>query len=417
MQRRAIKKEPKVVWLTWISGGFSIFLLFILIAKSPTQLRYDERYHLDLAKSMETKGLRGGLTDLQNQSAAGPLYPVIHNTLKKITNLQSPKVRWVNAFLLLTVIVLMSLIQPPKGLNLPLQTCAALSLMGVPFLWPTAGMALTEVPALACFCAFLLCMQKVFHSNSPNLHTPQSTIPAIFAGVFLGLAILGRQTYLITLPVLLLFFLISPMKARLLGIVLFVALLTSSWLFYTWGGLVPPSQAKVNQGLRLENGLFSLAYAAAATAFISPRFFLPIRKSQFFPTILLGTVLAAVLRDYGEPPGKSFLIKNLGPDLGMAIGFIAFACMSTLGIIWLFKICVEIWNKRHDLFEALCGLLLLALAIAPLAISHLFSSRYIVGLLGVLVIFLQPMATKYLAARIVLGSLIGAAILWSYYFP
>lgn len=410
------KKSPTGLVLTFVSGGFSFLLLFYMIAKSPPQLRYDEAYHLNLAKIIETKGLREGLVDPDNQSAAGPLYAVIHNMFRKITNHQAPNIRWVNGILLLAAIVLIAFIQPQQVLNTPVLACVALSLLSVPFLWPSAGMALTEVPALTCFCAFLFSLQKLFACSSPVFRIPGSVIFAVSAGIFLGLAILGRQTYLVVLPPLFLLFLTGPVRPRFVAIMTILPLLVSGWVFYIWGGFVPPSQAKVNEGLKWEHGLFSLAYVAAATAFFSPQWLLPKKKAFVFPVAVLGAFLAALSRDYSEPPGKSLLIRFLGHDAGMAVGFLVFACLGALGLNWLFNTCMELWERREDSFHLLCGLILLALVIAPVKISHLFSSRYVVGLLGVLLVVLQPIPSKFLAARILMGSLIGAAILYSYYY-
>ena len=79
--------------------------------------------------------------------------------------------------------------------------------------------------------------------------------------------------------------------------------------------------------------------------------------------------------------------------------------------------CIQLWQRKKDAYQVFCGSALLALVVAPIKISHLFSSRYVVGLLGVLLIVVQPTPSRFLAARILLGSLIGAAILFFYYYP
>ena len=50
-------------------------------------------------------------------------------------------------------------------------------------------------------------------------------------------------------------------------------------------------------------------------------------------------------------------------------------------------------------------------------VSHQFSSRYVVGLLGVLILVVGvPQTSAYLLAlRVALGSLAGAACLWTYF--
>jgi len=417
MVKKLIKEIPSGILLTWISGVLSILLLFVMIAKSPSQLRYDEPYHLDLAKSIESNGLRDGLLDPRNQSAAGPLYAGIHYVLKHITNQRAPDIRWVNAFLLVTAIVFLAFTKSQAGSETSTISCPALAVMGVPFLWPSAGMALTEVPALTFFCAFLFIIRKLFSTKSSGSRFAETLSFAIAAGILLGLAILGRQTYLVVIPVLFLLFLAGPVRPWLVGIIVAFTFLVSAWIFWIWGGLVPPSQAKVNEGLHWEHGLFSLAYVATGTAVLSPRWLLPKNRRLLFPIGLLGACLAALSREYGEPPAKSLLIHFFGPDAGLAVGFLVFACMGAFGLYWLINTCMQLWQRREDSFQVFCGLILLALVLAPVKISHLFSSRYVVGLLGVLLIVLQPSPSKFLAARILVGSLVGAVTLYLYYYP
>ena len=328
-----IKENSSGLFLTWATGISALFLLFLMIAKSPPHLRYDEPYHLDLAKSIEKKGLRDGLLDPYNQSAAGPLYAAIHHALKLITNQEAPRIRWVNGFLLVTAIGLLAFIRPQEGPRAATISCAALGVMGIPFLWPAAGMALTEIPAFVGFCGFLLCIRQLFSSSSPYPRFTESVFFAVCAGIFLGLAILGRQTYLVVIPSLFLLFLIGPVRPWLVAVIGVFTFLVSAWVFWIWGGVVSPSQAKVNQGFQWEHGLFSLAYVATATAIFCPQWLIPKKRLLFFPAGVLGACLAALSRDYGEPPGKSLLIRIIGFDVGLADGFWSSPAWGLLGLI------------------------------------------------------------------------------------
>lgn len=204
-----------------------------MIAKSPHQLRYDEAYHINLVKSIETNGLYNGLLDTNNQSAAGPLYAGIQLALKNVTQEKPPGIRWVNGVLLATAIGMLALIKPQAKSQTAAISCAALAVVGVPFLWPSAGMALTEIPAFTFFCAFLFCFRQIFSSSSPRFTL--STIFAASAGAFLGLAILGRQTYLTVIPVLSFLFFLRSVRPWLIVVTIVSALLVSTWLFWIWG--------------------------------------------------------------------------------------------------------------------------------------------------------------------------------------
>lgn len=238
---------------------------------------------------------------------------------------------------------------------------------------------------------------------------------AILAGICLGVAILGRQTYLISLPAFLFLFFLGPVKPRLLTLSLLSTGVVSGWLFYIWGGLVPPSQAKVNSGLQPEHLLYSMAYVASATAFISPRWLCPKDWKTAVIAAASGTILAVGIRDHGDPPAKSLFLKLFGGEAAYTCGVVIFALMGSLGALWILNTCRVLWSRREDSFQIFAGVLLLSLVIAPVKVSHLFSSRYCVGLLSVLILFLQPKATIFLAGRILLGSLIGSLILLSYY--
>ena len=113
---------------------------------------------------------------------------------------------------------------------------------------------------------------------------------------------------------------------------------------------------------------------------------------------------------------------QLGGDSPASIrtrgGFIQFdsdVFMGALGTLWILNTCTFLWLGRDDTFQIFAGVLLLSLVIAPVKVSHLFSSRYVVGLLGVLILVLPPQQSPFLAVRILIGSALGAAILWSYY--
>jgi hypothetical protein len=386
-----------------------------LIATSPKHLVYDEPYHIGLAENIFHQGLGQALVDPKNQSAAGPLFAVFHLAFAPITHLAAPAIRWINFLLLLVVVALTGLTRTrTMNVSKPIDS-GAIALLGVPFLWPATGMALTEIPALVFFCGFVLCIQRLCFKCQEQGPPGEPAVWAISAGICLGLAILGRQTYLIALPAFLVLFFMGPVKPRLLALSLLSTGVVSGWLFFIWGGLVPPSQAKVNSGLQPEHLLYSVAYVASATTFISPRWLCPKDWKSALIAAITGTFVAVSIRDHGDPPAKSLLLKVLGGEAGYAIGVVIFALMGALGTLWILNTCTFLWLRRDDPFQIFAGVLLLSLVIAPVKVSHLFSSRYVVGLLGVLILVLSPQQSPFLAVRILIGSALGAAILWSYY--
>ena len=150
---------------TWAAGLLAGGLLLSLIATSPNHLVYDESYHIGLAENIFHQGLGQALVDPRNQSAAGPLFAAFHLVFAPITYLAAPGIRWIN-FILLSVVVALTALTRTRIMNdrEPIGS-GAIALLGVPFLWPATGMALTEIPALVFFCGFVLCIQ---HLCSPS---------------------------------------------------------------------------------------------------------------------------------------------------------------------------------------------------------------------------------------------------------
>ena len=390
-------------------------MLLFLIVGSPKHLVYDETYHIALAENISRQGLSQALLDSKNQSAVGPLFAAFQIALAPITKMEAPAIRWINFLILLVVVALTALTKTQIIKNDKAIGSGALALLGVPFLWPAAGMALTEIPALVFFTGSVFCIQQLCSTKQEGKSTKQLTVWAISAGICFGLAILGRQSYLIALPAFLVLFFLGPVKQRVLALCLLSTGVVSGWLFFLWGGLVPPSAAKINSELQPEHLLYSLAYVAAATAFISPRWICPKDWKSALIAAVIGTIVAVFFRDHGDPPAKSLLLKVLGESATFTYGVAIFAFMGSLGILWVWNTCKSLWSRRSDPFQIFAGILLLSLVVAPVKISHLFSSRYIVGLLGILIVVLQPCCSPFLAYRIFVGSLVGAAILTTYY--
>ena len=171
----------------------SFFGLFFSILTSPAHLIYDEPYHLGLSKLILTEGLVAAMNSPENESAAGVVYPAIHIAVQPFTQLTAPSVRFVN--LILTLLLACVLTLQINRLHSE-ATFAPLLLLGIPFLWPTIGIALTEIPGLLFYSIHCGSMVALLRNPSP----PASSIPHLaIAGISLGIAILTRQTYLVAL--------------------------------------------------------------------------------------------------------------------------------------------------------------------------------------------------------------------------
>src|SRR5205823_13144281 len=89
-----------------------------------------------------------------------------------------------------------------------------------------------------------------------------------------------------------------------------------------------------------------------------------------------------------------------------------------LATIWLLQFCCQVWGDRSQREWLFIYGTFAAVAFTPVKISHQFSSRYVVTGITLLVLLLakdQPLKGWGYALRFVVGAIIGAAILETYY--
>jgi hypothetical protein len=252
---------------------------------------------------------------------------------------------------------------------------------------------------------------------TPNATSGRAVLRAVLAGICLGAAILGRQPYLAVIPVLLAMIGWVPGKWLPLSLCALVASLSSGWLFVWWGGLSPPCYQQIaHSGISLPNGILALSYAGAATLFLNPGWMKPGGKWESVLGAVLGVLAASVARDYSMPPAKSVLLRLFGEGPGLFAGFLLGVAIAMLGVVWLWHLLIKIWGARANPAALFPLLTLAALVATPVKMTAQFSSRYVVGLLGVLLLVVTPLpVTRWWWGRMLSGGLVGAAMLWTYY--
>ena len=104
-------------------------------------------------------------------------------------------------------------------------------------------------------------------------------------------------------------------------------------------------------------------------------------------------------------------------QLGLWIGFVVGCALAAIGAVWAWTTFKTFWRERRDPGQVFLLMSLGALVLAPMKITAQFSSRYIVGSLGLLLLLVDapPQSSPYWAARMVFGSFLGMAILWTYF--
>jgi hypothetical protein len=272
------------------------------------------------------------------------------------------------------------------------------------------------LPALLFFTCFVLLFLTISHFNFA-LNAKVFGL-AFAAGSCLGVAILGRQNYLVVVPVLFVMMLWLREKWPVALLCSVPALAISAWLFALWHGLAPPQYYRLAESpVSFSYLLLSLSYVSVATLFLNPLWLFRQREKAWIVCAFCGVALAYVARTYEEPPAKSLLVRLFGMQMGLWIGFVLGCALAALGVIWVWTALKTFWRKRCDPAEAFLWLSLGALVLAPIKMTAQFSSRYVVGSLGVLLMLIESprQPGRYWAARVLLGSFAGIALLWTYF--
>ena len=400
------KQRPVVILQVLLA-----IVLIGMVTVSPHRLLYDEPLHLEAAKA-----LSGGMTIHQMlltpfSSAPGPLYPVLHSALSPLTHLNAPWVRYVNLVLLFCVIACVAF--SFKCIHADDSWLAAGMILAIPMTWVTAGMALTEIPAL--LMASLALLVAVWATRGSQASW-KSYAGFMASGLFAGLSIVGRQTYL---PIVLAFAAIAVVapRWRLQSILAFaIAGAVPIPVFITWHGLTPPAQRQVGGSIVLEHGLLAFAYLAIVVAILAPQYYatkwrlsllvfalgflvnLVLIRFQWTVAVGIADRLPGVLRQWYSIACGSLLIALL-------VGFLS----STV---------TNVWKRRSDHLFLLMTLEATLLTATAFGITHLFSSRYVMAsfpfVFGMTQPFFKPSRwTIVLGAS---GAALGCASLSTYYW-
>ena len=402
------------------AGSVAIAILCLFIVFSPRHMVYDELAHISNVSEVHRIGWIATLTSASNISAAGPLFTAIHLICEPWTKLSAPAIRLPNFILFIGLVLVLA--RTAQLLQLRDPALAALSIIAVPFLWPAAGMALTEIPALFCYAASVLVCVGV--EQAGNRVSVARICLALMGGILLGLACLGRQTYLATLLALP-FLCRRELKTWLSpALIAFSALSVCGWLFWVWGGLIPPSLKANDAGLHYSHGVLSFSYLALATLFLAPKWLLFEKGLSRKELVLIYAVgLGAAILTLAYPiaviaPARSLMERILTPSLFAWYPRVISALLAGLAAIWLMKFARELWLYRDQRVWLFIHLSLLVLALTPIKISHQFSSRYVVTDIALLVLLVwkrhDPISWVY-GARVAFGTFIGAMILRTYF--
>lgn len=398
----------RIAWAVVATAGAA---LIVLVALSPRYPVYDEKWFLDTLDLVRQQGLsRGFLREFPG--AAGPTFTLVFATVDSVAPLGFPWLRFINVGLLLASIVLIwRILEATPG-----PALLAASLIVLPTVGVSAGMALTEMPAafFAVGAVFMMTLAK-----DPDARPVSTWLAVLACGLSTAAAVLGRQNYLVMLPCLVLAFDWPPRQRDILhtAIIVAVVLTIAGPVFILWGGLVPPRSATSGEGFSLANGIKSAGYAGLIVFLFAPEIFSVLwrRKLLLAVAFVLSIPVALML---GTAVPMVSLTRTLPAQATSAIasGFsfaLAFAAICFAGCF-----AFHIWQHRANWLTRFAGSTALLGILSNAKITHQFSSRYVFVFLPFIVLAAAPAVRMswHLPLRLAIGAGISLTALASYYF-
>ncbi len=369
-----LKKQVLIL----LFGLITLIAIIIIFNKPPL---YDEPYYLQNIPLLHKYGI-SKVYLLHHLGSAGPLYPVLHYLLEPVTGLQMPYVRLVNIGLLLGVIYFLAVTL--KLLNF--FGSYALSVLAIPMTYTISGLALTEMPAMFFFSAGTYLIIKATSNYALNW---RAIIHLSAGGLFISLAILGRQPYLLTLVALPILFWNKENYIRnglLLLLTLVFCLALPVYVFYLWKGLVAPMDSNVyedlaRQGIALkpEFSFLCIAYFSIVFIIIAPGLFILPNKRQTLLLLLIYMLLAAVNYQFSIIkflPVTSVIIKIIPGQYLQIASVLCGAGMALIAIYFLASLLWQLHKKAYPKELVFYSFASLLIAISCMKITWGFSSRY-----------------------------------------
>ena len=393
-----------------VIAALAFIALIALVAGSPPRYLYDERYYIQgawlLAKG---SSFRDFLLAPLN-TPAGPLYPTIQWLFSPFTGLQPRAARIPNILLLAASSGAITYTMARWRLT---DTWArAAMILALPIIWVSAGMAFTEMPALA-FASFSLAA-SAWAMSGPVAARMRTWLGFAIAGICFGAAILGRQPYL---PAAAGFVLIAMFEARFRWPALLAAVLSCAVplpVFLLWGGLVAPQVAWVG-GIDLSHGALAFAYLSALVLILAPGYFM----TKWKWSLVAGLVVGLTILPFGGLPAT--IAEGVAVHLPRLLARLFQLGISALlvggGASMIVASAVNIWARRDDRIFILMVLLTLGLTSTAASITHQFSSRYVMAAFPFALFAVQPYFTpsRCAAARLAAGALCGYLSLAHYF--
>lgn len=384
-------------------AGFAVLSLCVFL--HPRAPFYDERPYLELAQSLQKAPSFLHWLRVDYLWPAGPLHPLMHFLLSGGgAGWPAPWLRLPNlALLLLIAWALHRLCR--ESTAYPARTLTLL--LTIPMMWTVSGLALTEVPAMAALCGALLWADRC-------RRVPDGVQGWLWVGLCLSIALSGRQTYLLVVPVVFLLAASRRVPAWPQWLAFCAGLAPFAALVAIWGGLTS-RVAVMEPGLRLDHGAYALGYAGAVACWIAPRLWLAHWRWALAVGLAAGLLNSGTgVLHFSTLSSAQVLLGGGEWSLWLERG-VTFAAVASgasfLAVVWRQGLAAPLSDFT------LGAAALLGLCAASAFIPHQFSSRYIAMGAPFFLLMLHSQSDRgaWALLRSLAGMAAGFASLYSYF--
>ena len=345
----------------------------------------------------------------------GPTYAFLHALFAPITHLIPTRMRMVNVAMF--GILLYSLTTFFRQTHLPHHKENAFSILSAPITFMVACLAITEIPALT----FLLLGYQMLLLALKNEHFGQKYALAILSGLLVSLAIMGRQTYLVSLLTLPILYFPEKKKTDIVAIALCLifSLLFPLKVFSVWQNLVPYQCLAANQEYVFAHGILGLGYSAIFVLGWNVDFFAkisPKHSAHFLVGIIFIFVTNHFLGLVEFLPAKILTERFFSPTLQPTIAKMFGSLCISISLYFLYSLAIKTFEKKKNVYYLFALANYLVILATFFKISHMFGARYVFQafpFLMYLVLQDKKFHAKNLTLKIIF-LLLGLLFLWKY---
>jgi 4-amino-4-deoxy-L-arabinose transferase-like glycosyltransferase len=366
----------------YINAAILLLLIFIL----PKAIIWDEAWYMSCVNNIHNYGLN---IQFLKWNPAAPMHAIIHYIFSPITHLHSPQIRILDFLMCVCISLLVYRMLKMDKANSNVGLNFSFLMFLLPSFYVLGFFAITEAPCLLFYAISLWFLTKYVASDKPNIAF------MLLSGLFLGLAILTRQVFLVCLgpPSVMIFY--KQFKNRFPAVALFIigGLLLVAPVFYIWKGLVPLSSGFRDQGPELISIKFvflSFGYAFFYFLAIMPIYMAEFMKKNWKILIVLaigGMAGSSLIRDDNFVPMSGLLPHVFSKHVLDIISIAFFKLIGMVCLVSVYFLLYELYKNRKNYLQTFYALSMLAILVTPAMILDQFSSRYSMQIAPVLVMF------------------------------